>query len=1212
MQEYHAVQAALVVLVVGVTLSFMFDGAVVVAPERTGRKTCMSLSTQPGFHAIHANHLEDLWRAVVWISRQDPLPPLASETFLVQSNGIAQWLKLALAEDDTGDAGGLGIAAGMEFLFPARFIWQAYRAVLPQGEVPEESPFDKQRLVWRLYRLLPALSDEAVFQPLKRFLAGADAEVRCHQLAEKIADLFDQYQVFRADWLQAWEEGADHIVLARGEVRELAPDLRWQPVLWRALVADTGELSATSRARVHTRFMVAGEDMDSGSLPSGIPPRIVVFGVSSLPRQALEALHVLSQVSQIVLCVHNPCQFYWADIVSDRDLLRQARRRGRLDHPAARLTDPELLHQHAHPLLAAWGKQGRDYIRLLDEFDQPDSYRDRLATPGNSIDIYRPHGAQQGDRLLASIQNDIYNLTPLAEIRAEARTVDPCRDRSLVFHQAHSPQREVEILHDQLLAAFSQSPELRPRDVIVMVPDINAYAPHIQAVFGRYGPEDDRYIPFTISDQGQRHRQPLLIALETLLSLPERRFGVSEVISLLEVPALRQRFGVSETDLPQLRQWVEGANIRWGLHPQQRASLELPERLQRNTWEFGLQRMLLGYSMGHDAHWQSVESYGEVAGLQAGLAGQMARLIERLEALWQSLNRARGPRAWLALLTGLLVDFFEQPDEQDQLIIRRLQEQAERWLQDCERAGLDGPLPLTIVRDVWLQGLDEGGLNQRFLAGKVNFATLMPMRAIPFRHVCLLGMNDGDYPRSRPPVDFDLMASDYRPGDRSRREDDRYLFLEALLSARDQLYISWVGRSIRDDSERPPSVLVAQLRDHLNDGWKLDRQNGGTVADALTVQHPLQPFSADYFPPENQPEQSPDTVLGAGRLFTYDREWRSVHQAGATPVRPGQPLAPLALTEPLPVESLSRFLQGPVEAFFSQRLQIRFSDVETVDTDNETFRLEGLEQWRLEDELIRQVVMKSGDEDTFHDALTARLDAMAGRGDLGMGITEQQLRRDLQTRVPDMFRRYLEATASWPEPVIDPLPFSYRPSEPAGDLVIEGALDRLRRNPGGDWCRLVMASSKLLDGSGRNARIRYSRLLPHWVLHLVAQTEGLSLTTLVIAKEQDKTIRMAPQPPQEAAARLDGLIAAWQEGMTRPLPADPETAFAWLSGLHKPKGGGKEEAWRQAEAAWQTRLSRDTGYLRGVWPEFQGLMDTGEFEHWLHTLYEDVRLHSEG
>ncbi|WP_339807063.1 exodeoxyribonuclease V subunit gamma, partial [uncultured Marinobacter sp.] len=668
---------------------------------------------------------------------------------------------------------------------------------------------------------------------------------------------------------------------ARGEVRPLDEDLRWQPVLWRALVADTGELASSSRAHIHNRFMAAGAAAGNGTRPADLPPRIVVFGVSSLPRQALEALHVLSRFSQIVLCVHNPCQFYWADIVSDRDLLRAERRRGRLDHPMAALTDPDQIHQHANPLLAAWGKQGRDYIRLLDVFDNPDDYRERLSTPGGSIDIYRVHGDEEDPAplLLHQIQNDIFRLTPQQDMLAGNRVLDPASDDSVVFHDAHSPQREVEVLHDQLLAAFSQDPDLRPRDVIVMVPDINAYAPHIQAVFGRYAFADERHIPFTISDQGQRHRQPLLIALETLLSLPEQRFGVSEVVSLLEVPALRARFGIAEDDLPQLRQWVEGANIRWGLHEQQRASLELPEQLHTNTWQFGLRRMLLGYSMGHEQAWQTIESFGEVAGLQAALAGQLTEFVGQLERLWLALGKSRTPTDWLTLLTDLLADFFQQPDEQDLLLIRRLQDQAERWLLDCDSAGMTGVLPLNIVRDVLLEGLDEGGLNQRFLAGKVNFATLMPMRAIPFRRVCLLGMNDGDYPRSRPPVDFDLMAQDYRPGDRSRREDDRYLFLEALLSAREQLYISWVGRSIRDDSERPPSVLVAQLRDHLNDVWSLP-QGDDEVAQALTTRHPLQPFSRAYFPPDSRENDSAQQVVRSGRLFTYDSEWRGVHLEG--------------------------------------------------------------------------------------------------------------------------------------------------------------------------------------------------------------------------------------------------------------------------------------------------------------------------------------------
>ena len=177
------------------------------------------------------------------------------------------------------------------------------------------------------------------------------------------------------------------------------------------------------------------------------------------------------------------------------------------------------------------------------------------------------------------------------------------------------------------------------------------------------------------------------------------------------------------------------------------------------------------------------------------------------------------PQAWVDRLVAIQARFFKAQTQEDLLILVRLQDAVSHWHSACREAHLtsrgaedsDYEIPLAIVREAWIEGLEDKGLNQRFLAGRVNFATLMPMRAIPFRYVCLLGMNDGDYPRSRPPVDFDLMGKDYRPGDRSRREDDRYLFLEALLSAREQLYISWVGRSIKDNVVRPASVLVAQL-----------------------------------------------------------------------------------------------------------------------------------------------------------------------------------------------------------------------------------------------------------------------------------------------------------------------------------------------------------------------------------------------------------------
>ncbi|HRP94781.1 MAG TPA: exodeoxyribonuclease V subunit gamma, partial [Rhodocyclaceae bacterium] len=735
----------------------------------------------PGLMVIHGNHAEALRDLLVAWMKRHPLAPLENELVLVQSNGIAQWLKLALAADPAdGGGGGCGIAAALEASLPARFVWQAYRAVLGAQAVPEVSPFDESRLLWRLLRLLPALVDAPVYAPLARFL-DADADLRKrHQLAERLADVFDQYQMYRADWLAAWARGDDVLIDAHGARTPLPAAQRWQPALWRALIADVGPALADSgRAAVHTRFLAAMQTAPD-ERPAGLPRRVMVFGVSSLPAQALEVLAAIARWSQVLMCVHNPCEHYWADIVADQDLLRASHRRQARKPGMPALLADEALHLHAHPLLAAWGKQGRDFIGLLDEHDAADAharYGARLAEIRQRIDLFAPHGE---DTLLNQLQDDIRDLRPLGDTRARWPAVDPARDASMRFHVAHGAQREVEILHDQLLAAFDADPSLRPRDVIVMVPDIDAYAPHIEAVFGLLDAQDKRFIPFTVADRGLRHQDPLVGAIERLLGLPQSRLAVSDVLDLLEVPALRARFGIAETDLPLLHRWMAGANIRWGLDAAHRQSLELPDAPEQNSWAFGLRRMLLGYAVGAggiehgvqcddgrgdapgatvaggeacargrdtgEGAWQGIEPFDEVGGLEAAALGPLVALVERLGAAWRTLREPATVDAWCARLRALVADFFAPADSAEAYTLQRLETALQDWQDACTAAALDEPLPLAVVREHWLAQLDAPQLTQRFFAGAVTFATLMPMRAIPFRHVYLLGMNDGAYP----------------------------------------------------------------------------------------------------------------------------------------------------------------------------------------------------------------------------------------------------------------------------------------------------------------------------------------------------------------------------------------------------------------------------------------------------------------------------------
>ncbi|WP_201194431.1 exodeoxyribonuclease V subunit gamma [Pseudomonas fluorescens] len=1130
-------------------------------------------SLSAGFMVVHGNRLDELRSLVVSWMRRYPLAPLENEIALVQSNGIAQWLKLALAEDpEEDDMGGCGIAAAIDVQLPGSFMWQLYRMVLGRDEIPVKSLLDKAPLTWRLMRLLPQLIDQAHFEPLQRFLTDDGDLRKRYQLAERLADLFDQYQVYRADWLEDWAEGRHQLRNVRGEPKPLTAANCWQAELWRALLLDVGEQGmAQSRAGVHQRFIERINSLDTA--PVGLPSRVIVFGISSLPAQALEALAGLARFSQVLLCVHNPCRHHWADIVADKDLLRHQYKRQARKSGMPVVLDSQTLHQHAHPLLAAWGKQGRDYINLLDSYDDPNSYRS--AFRDGRIDLFSDSLPLN---MLNQLQDDILELRPLNETRERWPAVDLKQDQSIRFHIAHSAQREVEILHDQLLARFSADPDLKPRDIIVMVPDIDSYAPHIRAVFGQLERNETRFIPFTLADQGQRGRDPLLIAVEHLLKLPDSRFPVSEILDLLDVPALRARFGVEERDLPTLHRWIEGAGIRWGMNAGQRAGLGLPQALEQNSWRFGLRRMLLGYAVGSGDACEGIEPYDEIGGLDAALIGPLVALLDALEIAHRELSEPAPPQQWGQRLQALVQLFFQASNEHDDYLLAQLEELRETWLETCESVGLHDDLPLTVVREAWLAGLDQGRLSQRFLAGAVNFCTLMPMRAIPFKLVCLLGMNDGDYPRAQPPLDFDLMGSDYRPGDRSRREDDRYLLLEALLSARDQLYVSWVGRSIRDNSERPASVLIGQLRDHLASGWRLQAADEGLL-EAMTQEHPLQPFSARYFHEGDE-------------LFSYASEWQALHQTSET-VSDGGLLPPYVQEEPLSLGQLQDFLRNPVRHFFSQRLKVFFEAAEVPLADEEPFVLDALQRYSLSDNLLGAALARI---DLADEALVSQAKRLQNSGLLPMAGFGECLQRELIEPLPDLLQRYQQLLALWPTPLDSALPINLE----SQGVRLEGWLSGLHQRADGG----LLSVTTIPNSIGSIKARKWHRLTRPWVNHLVACASGLAMTTALVAS--DDSLLLAPLEEEAASRMLGDLLQAWQTGMRQPLPVAVKTAFAWLGQTDPAKADAAARKAYEGDGLTTDGERRESPALARQFAGYDALIGDETFPDWCNALYKPI------
>ena len=1144
---------------------------------------------RPGLLILHGNRLELLGQAVFSWLAQNPLRPLEEESFIVQSNGMAEWLKMEIASAQ-------GICAATRVELPARFVWRAYRAVLGRSVVPMSSALDKLPMTWRLMGLLPNLVAQPGFEPVAGFLGSGDPSRRL-QLAQRLADLYDQYQVYRSDWLQDWAGGQDLVRAEAGEdsrrAASVSAEQQWQPDLWRATLAGLteGEQMAT-RPLLHQRFL---ESLKSAGEWPQLPRRIVLFGTTHIPHQTLEAICALSAHCQVLMAVPNPCRFHWADTIDGRELLRAPNRR----HPsragrelaAVSLQD---MHTHGHPLLAAWGRQARDFVRQLDAFDDDQQARAKFEAP--RVDLFDDG---PGTTLLEQVQARIRDLVPLAE---HPKVDVPPTDRSVVFHVAHSAQREVEILHDQLLHLFANAPggrPLNPRDVVVMVPDIDAFAPAIRSVFGQHGRGHPRYIPWGIADQRDRGHHPLLVALEWLLRAPQQRFAFSELRDLLDVPALAKRFELEAEDLPELVAWIEGAGVRWGLNLPHRESLGLQACGDANTWQFGLRRMLLGYATGELGNGHAdIEPFAEVAGLSAGRAGALAELLKELEAWWADSATQRSPPAWAERLRSLVSQMFAAPDDDSRAVIAALDDALASWLQACQAAGFDAAVDLAVVRESWLDAVDEPGVSRRFKAGGVTFCTLLPMRAIPFEVVCLLGMNDGDYPRRSSRSDFDLMAlpGQARPGDRSRRDDDRQLMLDALLSARRVLYVSWAGRSQRDNQEQPPSVLVAQLRDYLAAGWSR------SVVNDRTVEHPMQPFSRKYFEPKEV------GAIGTG-LITYASEWRAAH---ADSPSGSEANAPSVTTErqvgetetPLTLRRLASFLRNPVKEFFRHRLQVVFDDIEASAEDDESFVTAGLDRWQLLDEVIRrarkqiEIAGIAYEPDGLAALVVAQVARLRRAGRLPMAGPGALVETELVGTLMPMISQWQKARAEHPHSrEKQALRLAYGD---ASNIVLDDWLVGLQSTDEAAapvvWIELQ--ASKIADKKIEFPRA--DKLLTAWVRCLASAACGHPADGIVIGA--DAVVRVTPPTPESAIATLQSLMSACHDGLRghSPVPTAVLTGLAYLDDPTKARFVFEGSDFGGIAEGGEACLSR-------LFPDYASLFGSPDFETHTRRLYEPYR-----
>ncbi len=1018
------------------------------------------------------------------------LDPFEPQTVIVQSFGLGQWLKIETARQ-------FGIAANIHCILPATFLWQLYQSLVPEAANLRQSPFDRDRLTWRVMRILK--SNPALAEGVSGYLnSPGDPDQRAFQLASEIALLFDEYLMYRPDWLNQWQYSQGQITTDDSGTN--TTNQRWQAELWRLILADLPPDARLHRAELHRRAMHALATPSQASLPWS---RLSVFGISTMPPLQLATFEALAADRDVDLFFLNPCEHYWGDIVSERDVAKRSLRT--LINSSEPLLDEDYL-EVGNPLLASLGKQGREFLELLLELPSLQTHEAFIEPDTNSA--------------LGLVKKDILDLThggAFSTGNTPAKTDTP--DPSIQVHVCHSRLREIEVLKDEILRATSRDSTLRLNDIVVMVPDITLYAPIIDAAFSGQ-------LPYRIADTGSLEESSLLTAFFKLLRLPELRLTGPEIIDLLQTPAVMRRFNLSSEDMDTLSYWVNAAGIRWELDGQSKADYwGLPPESQ-NSWRFGLDRLLLGVAMDtNTGSWREVLPF-DVTPAETELLATLSGFIDLIAEFRDRLNQAHTIDEWQGILMQLLQCFFHTAD--DELLV---QNDLTLSIEELTEQAVSADYKAQVSRRLILQTLTDrlGDTAQRagFISGGITFATLVPMRSIPFRIVCLLGMNDGEYPRDVRPHSFDLLAaSGHQRGDRSKRLDDRYLFLEALLSAEDTFYVSYLGKGARDNKHRPPSVVVQTWLQYLT----------SVFSDSKVIEHALQPFNPRYFQGD--------------RLQSFNRHWYEALSSptGATrflnarlPIDPGN--------APVQINQLMRFYSHPARCFLQQRLGVYLEDDRLALKETESFNLNPLERYQLVDEAL-SVLIKAGDIDRY------RHDVLQSGGVMSGSLGEQQLNREIDRakEISDAVLPYLNTQRS-----------SINGQIRLNDITLNVDIDHY---------------DKVLVNF-RAGKLRARQLIEAWLAHLAASTQIPGVESRLFFRGKDDAAAcsiLRPVSSEVAEAQLHLLLDGYITGMETPRFQPPEASLNFAENIFS--GEPEAVAYRKARQSWTSDMPGSEGQDR--------------------------------
>ncbi len=1016
--------------------------------------------------------------------------PFAEELVLVPARGVERWLSQRLSHR-LGHAEGRddGVCAGVRFRSPASLVAEL---VIGGTGAREDDAWAPDAVVWPLLEVVDAHAGQewcrALSLHLGHGLDGEEGELRRgrrYAVARRLARLFASYAVQRPRLLEDWEAGRD----TDGAGGLLDPDLTWQPELWRLLVA---ALAAPSPRLRHREVLAALRDRP---WDLDLPPRFSLFGHTRIPVTEVDLLAALGEHRDVHLWLPHPSQSLWQQL-------------GDLVGAVPRVEDRS--HERVgHPLLASLGRDLRELERTLNA----------VVAPSSLVHERAPRNQQAPATLLGWLQDDI---AANATVDAASRTLD-ADDHSVQVHACHGPARQVEVLREVLLGLLADDETLEPRDIMVMCPDIEAYAPLIAAAFGmgtlstgRGGRHPGHELRVRLADRSLTQTNPLLAVVGELLDLAGGRAEASRVLDLLGAEPVRRRFAFTDSDLETITGWVESAGIRWAFDATHREPFGLQGYVQ-NTWRFGLDRVLAGVAVSDDADrfFHTTLPLDDVGSTSIDLAGRLAEFLDRLQRVTDELVGSHPVGHWLATI-GEGIDQLTAVPRGEEWQSAQVHRELASMVLATTGSGLELRLP--DVRALMRERLAGRPTRANFRTGTLTVATLVPMRSVPHRVVCLLGLDDGIFPRGGAVDGDDVLARRPVTGERDARSEDRQLMLDAILAATEHLVVTYTGANETTGQARPPAVPLGELLDTLE-----ETVTGGK-------ERALRPQPLQSFDPGN---------LDAERPFSFDTAALAGALAAARPRTAPASLGQIHLPDrggDVELAALVSFFKHPVREFLRSRLQVTLADEGDEVADGLPVELDGLVSWGVGDRMLRDLLAGRTQEQTLGKEWR--------RGVLPPGQLGWRLARKLLDEAAPVAERASAATGGLTASAVDV------------DVDLGGG-------------RRLRGTVTDLYGD-RIVKVNFSRLGPKhlldaWIplLALCASRPGRPWSAGALGRggRGQAVARTAFGSVEDAGPLLSDLVAIYDAGMRRPIPLPLRTGHAWAQ-------ANPRSARQRAEGPW--------------------------------------------